>query len=66
MYAEVTWTDHGWEFVTSAGTSGAAHTDARWRDFVTILRAGMHASPPQGKNPYTTRRGAALKPSPRR
>lgn len=66
MYAEVTWAEQGWEFVTRAGTSGAAHADARWHDFVTILRAGVHASPPQGKNAYATQRGAEFKSSPRR
>lgn len=66
MYAAVTWTDRGWEFVPGAGTSGAAHTDARWHDFVTILRAGLHASPPPAKNLHTIRREAAFKSSPRR
>jgi hypothetical protein len=66
MYAEVTWTEHGWAFVTGAGPRGAAHTDDRWHDCVTIVRAGVHASPPRGRTAYPTQRGTALTPSPRR
>jgi hypothetical protein len=66
MYAEVVWTERGWEFVKSAGSSGPAQNDPRWRDYVTILRAGIHASPPSARRQHTPQQGGNVKPLARR
>ncbi len=64
--AEVHWTEHGWEFVKTAGTRKTTPTDAKGREAVAILRAGLHASPPQAKNTYGPGKVTAIKPSPHR